>query len=604
MRSLKYILTIGAGLLLVACNDSFMDRYPQTSISEENFFQTPKDLETYTNGLYEILQYSTDDVFSDNVSTYGGSNEFDNLLRGKIDETNVGGWANDGDPKDVDGSHSDWGTLRKCNVLIANGYRAQGDVSEINHHMGIGRFFRAWFYFSQIKRYGSAPWYSKPLQTSDVDLLEKGQDSREMVVDSIMADLQFAVDNIKAIDSRTKINKWAALSLMSRIALYEGTFRKYHTELNLQGTATALLEKAVWATNEIMTNGGFEITGSGAEGYRNLFCVGDLSTNKEMILFADYDRVIGRSNNTSSVLDWQWHLSRSLADSYLKIDGTPISLDPSYAKRQFTQIFENRDPRMAETIMPAGFIGSGDTQAKKVNPTYGGLGQVKFYPRTQDLNGGYGKNYTDLPIFRYAEVLLINAEAKAELGTITQNDINNTINLLRNRVGVAVMDMNNLPNDPVIAAQYPDVKGANAKVILEIRRERRVEMACEGLRTDDIKRWNAGKLMETPSEGMYVPGFGPLDITGDGEADIAIFKTPADNNLSPEEKDKLTVYTLFDENGKEQGIYLSEGDKGYIRFVKDKNMPVTFISPKYYYFPIPFKQVQLNPNLEQPDGWR
>lgn len=165
------------------------------------------------------------------------------------------------------------------------------------------------------------------------------------------------------------------------------------------------------------------------------------------------------------------------------------------------------------------------------------------------------------------------------------------------------MDMNNLPNDPVIAAQYPDVTGANAKVILEIRRERRVEMACEGLRTDDIKRWNAGKLMEGPFEGMYIPGFGPLDITGDGEPDIAIFKTPADNNLSPEEKDKLTVYTLFDENGKEQGIYLSESDKGYIRFVKDKNMPITFIAPKYYYFPIPFKQVQLNPNLKQPTGW-
>lgn len=96
MRSLKYILTIGAGLFLVACNDSFMERYPQTSISEENFFNTPQDLETYTNGLYEILQYSTDDVYSDNISTYSGSNEWDNMLRGKIDEKNVGGWANDG----------------------------------------------------------------------------------------------------------------------------------------------------------------------------------------------------------------------------------------------------------------------------------------------------------------------------------------------------------------------------------------------------------------------------------------------------------------------------------------------------------------------------
>lgn len=604
MRSLKYILsTTAVCLAFTACNDSFMERYPETSISEETFFQSPADLETYTNGLYEILQYSTDDVYSDNISLYGGNSEFDNMLRGKIDETNVGGWANDGDPDDVGGSHSDWGTLRKCNVLLVNAHKAQGDPGEINHYVGIGHFFRAWFYFSQIKRYGSSPWYSKPLQTSDVDLLEKGQDSREMVVDSIMADLQFAVDNIKDIDSRTRINKWAALALMARVALHEGTFRKYHTELNLQGTANALLEKAVWAANEIMKSDKFEITGAGAEGYRDLFCSGDLSSNKEMILYADYDRVIGRSNNTSAVLDWQWHLSRSLADSYLKLDGTPISLDPSYKNRIFTKIFEDRDPRMAETIMPAGFMGAGDTKAKKVNPSYGGLAQVKFYPRTMELNGGYNKNYTDLPIFRYAEALLVYAEAKAELGTLTADDVNKTINRLRNRVGVAPFDMNNLPADPVIAAQYPEVSGPNAKAILEIRRERRVELACEGLRTDDIKRWNAGKLMEVPAEGMYVPGFGPLDITGDGEPDIAIFKTPADNNLSEEDKDKLTVYTLFDENGKEQGIYLSEGDKGYIRFVKDKNMPITFITPKYYYAPIPFKQVQLNPNLKQPIGW-
>lgn len=604
MRSLKYILSAAAICFsFSACNDSFMERFPETSISEENFFQSPKDLETYTNGLYEILQYSTDDVYSDNVSLYGGNNEFDNLLRGKIDHTNVGGWANDGDPDDVGGSHNDWGTLRKCNVLLANAHKAQGDITEINHHIGIARFFRAWFYFSQIKKYGSSPWYSKPLTTSDTDLLEKGQDTRGLVVDSIMQDLQYAVNNIKPIDSRTRINKWAALSLMARIALHEGTYRKYHTELGLQASAPTLLEKAVWAANEIMVNGGFQITGTGAEGYRNLFCVGNLSDNKEIILFADHDRVIGRSNNTSSVLDWQWHLSRSLADSYLKTDGTPISADLSYAKRIFTEIFEDRDPRMAETIMPAGFIGSGDTKPKKVNPTYGGLAQVKFYPRTQDLNGGYGKNYTDLPIFRYAEILLIYAEAKAELGIITTEDINKTINLLRDRIGMATLDMNNIPNDPIIAAQYPNVSGANAPLILEIRRERRVELACEGFRTDDIKRWAVGKLMESPAEGMYIPKFGPLDVTGDGEPDIAVFKTPADNNLSDAEKDKLIVYTLFDANGKEQGIYLSEGDKGYIRFVKDKNMPIIFISPKYYYSPIPFNQVQLNPNLKQPEGW-
>ena len=124
-------------------------------------------------------------------------------------------------------------------------------------------------------------------------------------------------------------------------------------------------------------------------------------------------------------------------------------------------------------------------------------------------------------------------------------------------------------------------------------------MACEGLRTDDLMRWDVGKLLEGPYEGIYISQFGKLDLTGDDKPDIAIFRTPAESDLTDEEKKKMTTYTLFDDNGKELAIFLSEGDKGYIRFVKNKNMPVRFVSPKYYYYPIPFKQEQLNPNLKQ-----
>lgn len=603
MKSLKYMLIVGVSFLMVACNDSFMDRYPQTSIVEESYFQSVQDLETYVNGLYEIIQVRTDDVFSDNISTHTGGDEYDNLIRGQIDKYNVGGWANVGTPSSIRGSHTDWGTLRKCNVLLTNGYKVQGDQTEIDHYMGIGRFFRAWFYFSQIKRYGSAPWYSEPLKVSDTDLLTKGQDSREVIVDSIMKDLQFAAEHIKATESRTRINKWAVLTLMARIALYEGTFRKYHTELNLQKTANDFLEKAVSVTSEIMT-AGFEITGTGAQGYADLFGYDKLVNNKEIILYADYDEALGTYNQSYTVYNYKFGLSRSLADSYLKLDGTPISLDLSYERRPFTKIFENRDPRMRETIMPPGWMDADDYYAKVPNVTLGALAQIKFYPRTVATYGSNGRSYNDLPVFRYAEVLLINAEAKAELGIITQTDINGTINKLRNRVGVKALDMGNIVDDPVIAAQYPNVKGDYAKVILEIRRERRVEMACEGLRTDDLMRWDVGKLLEGPYEGIYISQFGKLDLTGDDKPDIAIFRTPAESDLTDEEKKKMTTYTLFDDNGKELAIFLSEGDKGYIRFVKNKNMPVRFVSPKYYYYPIPFKQEQLNPNLKQPDGWQ
>lgn len=597
MKTIKYILSTGiACVFLTACNDSFLEKYPETKLNEEAFFQTPKDMEIYLNNLYKDLSYQTDDIYSDNLGNYSGTNEVDNMLRGSITPQNVGGWSK--------GEDEDWYNLRKANVLLANAHKPQGDRVEINHYIGVARFFRANFYFKMLKRYGAAPWYSRPLTTSDPDLY-KGMDSRELVADSIMADLQFAVENIKAIDSRTYINKWVAYSLMARFALHEGTYRKYHEEINLTASANNFLEKAAWAANEIVKSNLFEITGQGAEGYRNLFCVGDLKDNKEIIMFADYDRTLGRSNNTSSVLDWQWNLSRSLADSYLKLDGTPISADPTYATKLYTEMFDDRDPRMAETIMPAGFITSAGTTPHLTKPDFGGLPQLKFYPRVPELNGGYDSNYNDLPIFRYGETLLILAEAKAELGTLTQPDLDATINKLRDRVEMPHIQLSALIDDPVITAQYPNVTGANAKVILEIRRERRVELACEGFRYQDLMRWKAGKLLEVPAEGIYIPKFGAYDVTGDGTNDIAILKSPTDKaGLTDAELEKLNIYTLADESGKESNFYLSEGTKGYIRFVKNKNIPPKFEEPKCYYLPIPFTEIQKNPNLEQPTGWK
>lgn len=596
MRTLKYILSLGLLCpLFMACNDDYLQKFPETSINEETFFQSPADLETYTNSLYGQLSYSYDDLFSDNIGCYTGTSELENLLRGRVTYENVGGWSKD-----------TWGNLRRINLMLANVGRTQGDITEINHYVGIARYFRAQFYWGMIKRYGNAPWYSRPLKTTDTELLMKTQDPRTLVVDSIMADLKFAAENIKPIDSRTRLNQYAALQLLARFALFEGTYRKYHTELNLQSTADNFLKEAVAATEKIMTSDKFFITGKGAEGYRNLFSVGDLSGNKEIILFADYDLEQGRQNNTSSVLDWQWNMSRSLADSYLTLDGTPATSDPTYATKGFVEMFENRDPRMAETIMPAGFAKYGDTSPHLISPSFGGLPQLKFYPRTAALNGGYGKNNNDIPIFRYAETLLVNAEAKAELGTLTQADLDVTINLIRDRVSMPHLTMG-VTLDPVLAKRYPQVTNSNKAVLLEIRRERRIELACEGLRWDDLKRWGAGDLIALPGEGIYVPGLGAIDVTGDGEPDIAILQSPSEtgpiDGLAPEIKDKLVCYYLIKANGKPESFYLSEGTKGVIRFVKDKDTPREFISPKYYYFPIPKDQMIDNPNLKQPSGW-
>ncbi len=596
MKTKIYIITFClVGSLFASCNDDFMDKFPETSISPENVFNNVSDLELYTNNLYDLLSYSYDDVFSDNISLYTGGSSVDNMLRGKLNPDNVGGWTK-----------STWNPLYKINFMLDHLENVKGSSEDINHFVGIARFHRARFYYNMVKNYGDVPLYTKPLANTDIELLFKGRDSRADVVNLIMEDLDFAVKNIKPIVSRTKINKYAALQELARISLYEGTYRKYHSELKLENTASSFFQRAVDATNEIIKSGKFEITGQGAEGYRALFVSADLTSNKEMILCRDFDKTAGVGNNSHTVLNWQWSLSRSLADSYLKLDGTSVTNDPSYSSKTYVNMFKDRDPRMAETILPPNFIIEGDKNPTLSKITFGGLSQLKFYPRKTELRQGWNLNYTDLPIYRYAETLLMYAEAKAELNTITQSDLDLSINQLRYRVGMPYLNIN-VEVDPFMEMQYPMVSGGNKALILEIRRERRIELACEGFRYDDLRRWAAGNLLEKPFEGIYIPALGAMDMTGDGEPDIAVLNSPNEldpiSNLTSEQKKKLVYYYLRDNNGKVDSYYLSEGDKGNIRFRADLDSPKKFETPKYYYLPLPFDQVRDNPNLIQMYGW-
>lgn len=585
-RSFYLLMLAAAGL--VSCDKDFLQRDPKTSLTEETFFKSVSDLETYSNGFYNFIGANYSDIFSDNISLNTGSSETDNMIRGGISASTVGGWNN-------------WGDLRRINLLLKNVGQASGDPTQIRHFTGIARFFRGMFYYEMVKRYGDVPWYSTVLGTGDEKLLYKAKDPRTVVVDSVMKDLEYAAANIQASGTNTRVTRWAALTLLARTALHEGTYRKYHTELNLQGSAQAFLERAASASQTLMTDGGFSV----APDYRSVFVSNNLDANKEVIFLQKNSQSNGIANNTHTVLDWQWALSGQLADEFLMADGTPYTSQPGYGTKSFVDMFKNRDPRLAETIMPPGFSTTPSTGAPYlIKPGFGGLLQVKFYPRDPSLRGGWNLNYTDLPIFRYAEVLLVNAEAKAELGTLTQTDLDKTINLLRTRVGMPKLDLAtaNATPDPYLAAAYPAVTGTGKGVILEIRRERRVELACEGFRYDDVFRWKAGKLLEKAGRGIYVAALGALDVTGDGVADIAILEAQGKEeplaSVPDAIRSKLVKYYLT-----EGSFYLENGTSGKILFTKDKSQPRQFIEPKYYARPIPLQQLVLNPNLTQPAGW-
>jgi len=236
---------------------------------------------------------------------------------------------------------------------------------------------------------------------------------------------------------------------------------------------------------------------------------------------------------------------------------------------------------------------------KELNKNFSGYHQLKGYNNTVE------ESSVDIAVYRYAEALLIYAEALAELGSLTQEDLDESINELRDRAGLPdlVMSEANANPDPVMEAKFPNVSGANKGVLLEIRRERRVEFAVEAKRLDDLMRWNAGKTLEVIPRGMYFPSLGKYDMTGDGHEDIILIPSSEDIPASKETND-LGVTLIYYKTGAVEDpsatVYLENGDSGYIITA---SAPGNFEEPKYYYRPIPSHQVLLNPNLKQIMGW-
>lgn len=583
------------GCFLASCEDNFLERTPKTEITDKDFFKTISDLQTYTNGFYTQLKYPYDDRGSDNISLNTGSNTINSMLIGNVSANNIDGWGK-----------SDWENLRSINYFLMHiSPNIIGDPADVRHYVGIAKFFRAYFYYEKVRKYSDVPWYNTALKDDDPDLY-KACDPRSLVMDSIMRDLQYAVDNIKPeIGTRTCLSRYAALALMSRITLYEGTYRKYHSEVQLSDYER-FLDKAIWASSEIMESGEFSIVGNSSVDYGALFSSEKLNNNKEIILVRESDFDLGIANNTHSVLGWQWSLSRSLMESFLMKDGTPFTSQPNYDTRTFVEVFKDRDPRLAETIAYPGFKTSETNEPYVPTALFGCYDQLKFYPKDENLRKGWGLNYTSVPIFRYAETLLVYAEALAEKGTLTQADLDKSVNLIKNRIRMPPLKIDS-PIDTHLANYYPNINVKDKGTALEVRRERRVELACEGLRLDDVKRWGVGECLAVNPQGMYVPRLGAYDMTGDGKPDLAILASPSElepiSHLSKEEQDKLSKFYLKTSDGADEGFYLSKGTSGHIEFVADRKNIRKFISPKYYYQPIPQRQVQLNPNLKQPYGW-
>jgi hypothetical protein len=587
-------------LLFFACSDELLDRTPRNSISPETFFRTEADLELYTNGLLDIptgREIYLSDQSSDNAATTGAV-EIKTIMTGSpSSQTLTGGW--------------DWERLREINYFLANYERAAVPDEVANHYAGLARLYRAQFYYDKVKRYSDVPYYDEVLNVTDEELLYKAQDPRTEVVDRILEDLAFAAEHVREEVPEGTPDRYVALMWQARIALHEGTFRKYHPELNLEGTAAAFLELAATAARKVMESGRFALysTGNPEQDYLELFVSPSLAGNPEIIQYYWNDFGLGENATFRFELqDYELSPSRDLVQAYLTDDGEPFTGQDGYRTAGFVEEFTGRDPRLSQTLAYPGWINFGEGQTtpyvQELNKNFTGYHLIKGYVNSPD---NPTIQSVDVPTIRYAEALLMFAEARAELGELTQGDLDRSINLLRERVGMPPMLLTEVSNDidPIQQARYPEVSGADAGAILAVRRERRIELAFEGHRFDDLMRWHAGNLLEHIPEGIYFPGLGRYDLTGDGVDDIQLIGL---NETVPEgdarEKNSLGVpliYYRVGPFGSEATVYLENGEQGGPTVTDDAAR--RFVEPLHYYRPIPFNEVILNPNLSQPFGW-
>ena len=596
-KELYSLATILACLAATSCNDSFMDRQPQTEIGVDSYFNTEQDLKMYCYNLYDFPNFNnyTADAGTDNQATTDVVEVKNIMISTNPNSTTVSaGW--------------EWDKLRTINLFLENCEKAQVADDVLAHYQGVARFFRARFYMDKVKRFSDVPWYDKTLTTADVDLY-KPRDSRDFVVQKIFEDFQFAAEHVKTGQETGAVDKWVVLTYMARHALYEGTYRKYHDELNLQSSASTYLKMATDVALQIMNEGGFSIytTGDVDNDYHTLFESSDLSTNPEIILATYFDRKI-QGNGFWAFMFGNYIPcpTKDLVQSYLMKDGSYYSAQPGYETKQFVEEFQNRDPRMWQTLAWPGwelintmtYAPGAGIYVQNLNKNFSGYHQIKGFINNKDEDYYLGIDY---PVLRYAEVLLTYAEARVELGELTQDDLNKTINLLRSRAGLPAMQLNPTV-DPVMQKAFPNI----SSTLQEICRERRVELALEGFRYDDLMRWKAGKLLEKEPEGLYFPSLGKFDLTGDGIEDIYLIPSSQDIPAEADKESnslgkKLVYYRTGTINDTNASVYLTEGTKGNILTIKEIG---TFQEPKFYYRPIPKHEMELNPALApQLFGW-
>ncbi|WP_432221387.1 RagB/SusD family nutrient uptake outer membrane protein [Flavobacterium sp. TMP13] len=587
---MKFIKYINVGLVclfaLTSCESDFLERSPEVNISDGEFWKSKNDLKLYANNFYNNFLPAYQGFGTQGIYGLDADEGSDNMLHinfngqilngERIVPSSGGGWG-----------IGEWGRIRNVNYFLQNYTKTTESFETIKEHVGEAHYFRALLYFDLMKRFGNLPWIEKPLTPSDVEFLSADRVSRSIIADNILADLDKAILYLptKSGSASNRIYREVAMALQARIALYEGTWEKYHagTPFGVAGSnGSKYLTKAAAVSKSIIDSGIFDLdnkaTGN-VRGYWSLFNQSNYDGSKEVMFWRRYDLTANFTNRWAEYgrLGNGKGLTKSLVDDYLCVDGKPIATSALYqGDETLLNIVANRDPRLNQTIRV------NDNQHPATINRPGGLPDEQFlhpivdqatedncatgFQRFKGTDPNYvtqfnGRGDTGLIFFRYGEVLLIYAEATAELGTITQADLDMSINKLRARVQMPNMVLGSIVSDSNWA--FP----ALSPIINEVRRERRVELAIEGFRHDDIWRWAATDELIVGKKPL-----GAKKAQWTGVPSIDIYKVNSEGYIEP---------------------YQAVGSmaSGY-KFKTDRD----------YLFPIPLNQITLAGYTQNP-GW-
>jgi hypothetical protein len=564
------ITALALSLFALTSCDDFLEKPPVDRLTDETYWASEENVRSFSWGFYTAYFGGYGSSFSWGKFFSGQSlnDDFSPSSPPQFRRTV---------PTAATSSYWTFSYVRKANIFLNRVQTVPMSEEAIAHWSGVARFFRALEYHDLVKQFGDVPWFEEELSETDTETLYRPRDPRDYVMDRVLEDLQFASANVRESDGNDglSVNKAVVLAYLSRIFLYEGTWQKYHEGNNAK--AQEYLQAAKDAASQLIQTGSYSLGN-----YREVFNSLNLAGNPEVILYRHYEPgMITHALNSYNNKEPQTGVSKDAVDSYLSIDGLPISLSPLYqGEKGIENVMANRDPRIHETLV------SDELRLNGIASNYSttGFATHKFLNEVikDEPEGSSNLNYTDSPVLRLGEVLINYAEAAAELATVggaalTQGDLDMSVNVLRDRPGVLLPHLQVMGDNAAVDGvvyEDPNRDTSVPSIIWEIRRERRIELMMEGFRLDDLKRWK--KLEYTDTE--------------------------SNTNIN-----RGAWISRVDYPELQSSVVLSDGEEGYIIPASAAASQRLFEDPRVYLDPVPLDQITLyqqnGVELTQNPGW-